>query len=425
MTKMKFDELHVVSDLHFGGTPGFQIFNQGAALAATIRNIASQDTGNTGRKVGFVMNGDIVDFLAEKPPAYLDPEGAIAKLERIFGLDNSGEEAFKDVWCALQEFVAVPDCYLVMVLGNHDVELALPPVTEWLRQSLSCGDAAARGRVLVHFDGAGFACRVGDRKVLCVHGNEVDNWNFIDNRQLLEVARALNRGQRPRDWDANAGTRLVVDIMNDIKQKFPMVDLLKPEVEAALPIVLALNPDAWKQVHKLLVVASHRLGDEIGRRLGFLSTGDALAEVDHDGPDEQRILADFLSAHFQYDRNSLPGADDLLAGGAAAADDETQEFLGPVDFIKGLFGRDEDRRENMRKALLDKLDSDPSFDPDHRDDFYRDLDQEFGSDMDYLIAGHTHFASRLRAREKGSLLFQQWHLDSADPAHRGNAARRW
>ncbi len=80
-----------------------------------------------------VLNGDIVDFLAESPAAYLDPNGSIDKLERIFYKDKS----FSGVWTALQEFVAQPNRQLILVLGNHDVELALPHVTEWILEKLS------------------------------------------------------------------------------------------------------------------------------------------------------------------------------------------------------------------------------------------------------------------------------------------------
>lgn len=63
-------------------------------------------------------------------------------------------------------------------------------------------------------NGAGYSCTVGNKQVLCLHGNEQDSWNAVDFKELLDVARAINRRQTPKDWDANAGTRLVVDVMN-------------------------------------------------------------------------------------------------------------------------------------------------------------------------------------------------------------------
>ena len=35
-------------------------------------------------------------------------------------------------------------------------------------------------------DGAGYACAVGNKQVLCLHGNE-DAWNIVDFKELLDV----------------------------------------------------------------------------------------------------------------------------------------------------------------------------------------------------------------------------------------------
>ncbi len=96
----RYDELHVVSDLHLGGEikdgRNFQIFNQGERLGKFITNLAERPVG----KIGLVLNGDIVDFLAESPGCYLDTENAIRKLGRVYT-----DKAFIDVWNALSEFI--------------------------------------------------------------------------------------------------------------------------------------------------------------------------------------------------------------------------------------------------------------------------------------------------------------------------------
>jgi UDP-2,3-diacylglucosamine pyrophosphatase LpxH len=145
-----FDELYVISDLHLGGKTGFQIFNQGPTLAAFIKGITdkTQDL-----RLGLVLNGDTIDFLAEASTGYLDPQGAVQKLQRIL-LDDS---AFSGVFAALQKFVTTLNRQLIIVLGNHDVELALPEVQEWLLENLSQNKQEARGRVTMCYDGTGFA----------------------------------------------------------------------------------------------------------------------------------------------------------------------------------------------------------------------------------------------------------------------------
>lgn len=61
-----FEELYVVSDIHMGGRKDeardFQIFSHGARLAAFIHHIATQ---NRQGDVALVLNGDIIDSLAE------------------------------------------------------------------------------------------------------------------------------------------------------------------------------------------------------------------------------------------------------------------------------------------------------------------------------------------------------------------------
>lgn len=403
MSRMVFDEIHVVSDLHLGGMPGFQIFCQGDTLAAMIRGLAAAPAS---RRVGLVLNGDIVDFLAESPAAYLDPAGAIEKLKRIFNEDP----AFTDVWKALKEFVGKRNRHLVLLLGNHDVELALPHVTEWVVGELSAGKEAARGRISNHVDGAGFACSVGDKSVLCVHGNEVDTWNLVDYRQLLEVARAVNRSQTPKPWDANAGTRLVIDVMNSVKADFPLVDLLKPEVEAALPIVLALDSSRLREITKLLKVASFLSRDSLRRQIGFLSAEKEMEQEPATLPSDEEVLGSFLSSHFStYGTSTKPREGSLLDDALDGLDtaDTTdlpggeEEFLGPFDYVKALFGSAEKRADRLREALKDKLKGDRTFDVTYEDEPYKALKEEVGDGVDYLVAGHTHLERAIEREHRG------------------------
>ncbi|MBZ0121537.1 MAG: metallophosphatase, partial [Sandaracinaceae bacterium] len=77
-----YDEIYSVSDLHLGGEGGeAQIFDSGSLLADTIRLVA--DRAGAGKRVALVLNGDIVDFLAEPGARYFDAVGAPAKLARI------------------------------------------------------------------------------------------------------------------------------------------------------------------------------------------------------------------------------------------------------------------------------------------------------------------------------------------------------
>ncbi|MEW6585894.1 MAG: metallophosphoesterase [Nitrospirota bacterium] len=388
MDLQTFDELYVVSDLHMGGPAGHQIFSQGKTLAAFIRKLS----GKTGKKTGLVLNGDIVDFLAEPDPSYLDPRNAVAKLKRIV-FDDA---AFKEVWSALMDFAAADDHHLVLVLGNHDVELALPEVKNWLLNTLSKGAPAARGRITICFDGAGFACNVGSRRVFCTHGNEVDTWNLIDYRQLRNVAMALNCGKTPEAWTPNAGTKLVIDVMNKIKQQHAVVDLLKPEIEAAVPIVIALKPEYLKNIGQVLKVAA-RLGmDSVWHRAGFLSAEEQQAE---ERKTEEKELSRVLNKYFDYGTSPQLTAEALMKTAYKSLDDADSafcssgvddEFLGVFDYIAAICSSREKRSEKLRNALRKKLENDKSFDMEHKDATFKELDKQVGADVHFIVAGHTH-----------------------------------
>jgi hypothetical protein len=78
-TIAEFDELHVVSDLHLGGKPGFQIFGSTAELAWLIDDLRQRPPAG---RTGLVINGDF-DFLAQAAALPFDPEGAADKLASI------------------------------------------------------------------------------------------------------------------------------------------------------------------------------------------------------------------------------------------------------------------------------------------------------------------------------------------------------
>lgn len=389
-----FSELHCISDLHLGGPPGRQIFDQGSRLSKLISYLRARQTP----RLGLVINGDVVDFLAEGPAAYLDPAQAIDKLERIVARDP----AFVEVWCALRDFISTPSRRLILVLGNHDVELALPHVRSWLTEWLSQGDEAARGRILWAVDGAGFACRVGDRRVLCLHGNEVDDWNVVDYWALLQVSRAYNRGLPLPEWTPNAGTRLVVDVMNRVKRRYPMVDLLKPETRAALPILLALRWIKPGEVASFLRVVTRKSLDGLRRRTGYLGTEEIAEPAGSTTEDE--VLASLMEDVRPVGRVEADLSERILAAqlwiergeaSLAAFNPEMEpELLGLTDWF--------DMSEALRDALNGwLLANDASFDLAVEDGTSRALDLKVGTSVHYLLAGHTHLRRALHRRSPG------------------------
>ena len=112
----QYDELHVISDLHMGGEcADFQILRETKRLAGFIYWVAEQRPGG---RVALVLNGDVVDTLAEEIGGYIAVNNAVAAVERIIK-DNS----FAQVWDARTRWQK-PNRTLDVVIGNHDIERA-------------------------------------------------------------------------------------------------------------------------------------------------------------------------------------------------------------------------------------------------------------------------------------------------------------
>ena len=147
----KFEEIHVISDLHMGGKPGGQILRETARLANFIRRVV---TLRPDERLALVLNGDVIDTLAEDIAGYVAVDEAESTLLRIMGYAS-----FVPVWDALAEFVHADKRTLVFVIGNHDIEIAFPSVQRLIIERLSAGNDAAKARIEFSALGAGFACR--------------------------------------------------------------------------------------------------------------------------------------------------------------------------------------------------------------------------------------------------------------------------
>jgi UDP-2,3-diacylglucosamine pyrophosphatase LpxH len=387
---IELKSLHVVSDLHLGGREGFQIFGSTAELAWLIDRVAA--TQQDGRHA-LLLNGDIIDFLAEEPGVHFDPDGAVAKLDGVW-------QRFQPVFAALQRLLLTPRRLLIVNLGNHDLELALPWVRAHLAQRLTKGDDAATARLLWVTDGTGVRCRVGNASVLCVHGNEVDSWNVTDYEQVRRIGRDRQFGLPVEAWTPNAGTQMVIEVMNQIKREYPFVDLLKPETEGVLPILAALKPGVHRKLLVLAGIAGRKAWDLGRMRTGFLSTDTpaAFPAAEYRPPP---VFA--ASARARSNEALLSEVESAWRQGVAPI----SLVRGTQDYQLGFWSATRDfvsgkpKHEVLREAL-EHLDRDRSFNPGAPDDTFRDLDSMVGADIDLLLAGHTHLErSQPRSRGRG------------------------
>ncbi len=393
----EYDALHVISDLHLGGGTGFQIFGSTAELVWLIDRLRQCPPE---RRVALVINGDFVDFLAQAPAQPFDPEGAVDKLTAI-----ANDPTFRPIFSALQAYAGQENRYLIVNLGNHDLELALPWVREAIMQLLSGGSAAARGRITLATDGAGVALRIGSARVLCVHGNEVDTWNVADHEQIRRIGRDFTQGRPTESWVPNSGSQLVAEVMNPIKKDYPFIDLLKPELPAVFPTLIALRPSVVEQLAKLGPTVTRLAWDTVRRATGFLDADAGMATATP-APSAARPVAGGPSLR-ALRQQRLDMASDLLD----RTETHWREESTPFDLVTadqrgeyvGIFGAigklmtGKGTVEALRDAL-DGLDDDRTFDPLEEDDTYRELDKTIGGDIDFLIAGHTHLERALKRR---------------------------
>lgn len=392
----EFAELFSISDLHIGGKTGFQIFALDVELVRLIEHLTLREAEGD---IALVINGDFVDFLAEEPYSHFDPEHAVEKLNRIMD-----DDSFKSIWAALQAFVATPGRALVITLGNHDIELALPWVRAHLLNRLAGSNADARCRIHLAFDGSGFLCRVGRAQVLCVHGNEGDDWNLIDHETLRRQGRNVMQGRATENWVPNAGTKLVIDVMNEVKKDYPFVDLLKPETEAVLPTLVALDPKLVGKVSDVAAVLTRKRRDGIRRSMGFLSSG---AEIPVDGAPRRQSVR---SADNKRLAESLLDEAEIRMGSAIdpmdlVSESEQDSHLGVFSaIIKGIARKP--RAEVLREAL-EFLKKDRSFELKGPDETFDHLDKEVGGEVTIIVAGHTHLERSMPRR-----LNSGWYFNS-------------
>jgi len=414
-----FDAAYSVSDIHLGGAGSFQIFNHGPRLARFIDHVTAQPAG---KDIVLVLNGDVIDSLAEPGVGYvaLDEDQALNMIERIMA-----DRSFVKVWDALAAYVRTARRHLVIVGGNHDIELGLPIVEGAIRNRLCGDDQTAQSRLVFSGRGSGYTCRVGEARVFFTHGNELDRFNRVDNEKLGQLALAQNAGRKvdPDDWTPNMGTRLVVDVMNDIKREHPFIDLLKPETGAVYGVLLVMGPKALRKIDigdLRRLFGSVRRSDAAGGDLLRMDLGGV--ETAGDGSETEigvgELLGPRVRGHVQAAITSM-SEDELLVAvdnlvieqgsewrpsEATELSDAEMETLGVRDVFRGvqafLSDDEEKKKDALRDALLDWRDEEGLFGEDalEIDDRMSDWLRERTPGAHFTVAGHTHKARSIEIR---------------------------
>jgi UDP-2,3-diacylglucosamine pyrophosphatase LpxH len=200
-----------------------------------------------------VIAGDFIDFLAipEQASWTPDPYAARDKLVRTM----TGSSVFAPVFAALARLVEAGH-RITILIGNHDVELALPQVQDALLAQLG----ASRHQVLFVDDGRAY--RIG--RALIEHGNRYDGANVNDWTGLRVIASALSRGEEPPvALKVSAGSLIVENVINHIKPRYPFIDLLQPQGELVALLLVAFEPAlAWQADKLARILQGKRLQGE-------------------------------------------------------------------------------------------------------------------------------------------------------------------
>ena len=421
---LKKKEIYIISDLHIGGAApqngevrGFQIATRTKELAAFIYEIANRNDA----EIELVINGDIVDFLAEKntnatentPLEFAfddftyDADEVIKKLHRIVKRELH-------VFSALRTLLANGHA-LTLLLGNHDVELALPKVRKYLEKILN-----TKGKKY-QFLHDGEAYMVANGQVLVEHGNRYDEWNEVDYDNLLKLRtlQTLNEERSKSELKAifrsPRGSQFVQQIMNPIKKRYRFIDLIKPENETIIPLMLALEPSLRSQIIRLFkIYAKDVINDFLENDENVTTRSISPAVARSSQQQEEEEMKDILSAILPKEMS----ADDFMQALEVEQHTDfeivtergiTERSLGTspalsFGWVSGVFDLlFRNRKSDLKKRLpallqsLRILQTDKSFELDSENltDYLNAANRLRRNGFQYVVFGHTHFARQV------------------------------
>lgn len=376
-------QVFVISDLHLGGEPGFQMCSPDgqALLAQFVTWVTAQRRPEADAHL--VLAGDVVDFLAEQPvTAFTHAEHeASRKLAQIFARTAP-------IWAALAAHVRA-GAPLTLMLGNHDIELSMPGPRRALLERLG------PGRVEILHDDE--ALRMGE--LLVEHGNRYDDWNWVDHDQLRRVRRDISRGaQIPEGFFTPLpGSRFVVDLMNPLKKDFAFVDLLKPEDATVAPFLALLRPGLAPNLRDLAKLAKKAAAAKLRAWAPWNRPGRALEDApDGEEIDEAITLAEQIAS----------GADAWKAARDAGQRGATWDLLSLL--------LDAKRVPEERAIYLDKLltvlrarwgEVGEAFDVNlELAQYHEAAARSAEAGFKAIVYGHTHLVKRVKLGEGATYL---------------------
>lgn len=417
--------IFVFSDWHLGGDPddltrghiGTQICRSAEQITGFIDWLGAEAAAFAAACSGtteIVINGDMVDFLApdSTEPAtewIADQAVAIRRLDRIVTRSRglTGRGPFE----ALRDFLGRPSTELTISLGNHDVELSLPLVRQHLAKLL--GDSP---RLRMVYDGEAIV----RGRLLIEHGNRYDSWNALSYNGLREERSHLSRGLTVDDrksafFRPPAGSLMVIYAINPVLAQAPFINLLKPETKAALPLLIAIEPNLVAVLDNILRLAPV-VPRKIGGRLACAAVPANRDNLtgDQGAPARIESLAQVLRPMLGVDADKFLTPPESPLGVAQAAQDAMSWIKQRVTQITGTLQqrlnllalvRDAANADRLRllEIAFQRLRDDDAFALDREAQEYRDAAEAMMNtgQFDVVIFGHTHLPKQVEFNRDG------------------------
>jgi|MudIll2142460700_1097286.scaffolds.fasta_scaffold37877_2 UDP-2,3-diacylglucosamine pyrophosphatase LpxH len=407
-------ELFVISDLHIGGKysgkpgdRGFRINTHVDALVRFIEEIGAR-ARVTGCRTELVINGDFIDFLAEEVPTDGHRRSFISSQDEAVATFDAIAARERPLFDALRGLLA-GGVAVTVVLGNHDVELSLPAVRGRLAALLG---AESRPGYRFVYDGEAYL--VGD--VLIEHGNRYDSWNVVDFDRLRrfrsECSRRLDISSHARFFPP-AGSELVERVMNPIKQDYPFIDLLKPETDAAIPLLLTLEPDFASIANSIEIARLQRAAS--GHGLVAPARPAQPGDIAGGAPAEaalgslhtvltRRLIGDdqteLVKLIDEAQRQELASREEIAGGSASRA----------LSFLRIKTSSSYDARLKILIGTLRALQDDKSFDRsiETGKNYQAAAEALAGKGFATIVFGHTHLAKDTKAGDARYLNTGTW-----------------
>lgn len=353
MLMMKVEEIVVISDLHLAARRGEGLFQSDEQLAGFLKWIHEET-----RHCLLVLNGDVLDFLVDGDPKTItDAKASASQAASII-------EHHTEVFDALAGLANSPDHQLLIVGGNHDPEWIFPEVQQEIAHRLkgTCSHPPARWAV----NGEAVSFYIGAAKVLIEHGDQYDDFNFIDHESLRKMISLNSRGIDSKGtYKPPPGSHVVINRFNLIRDSFPWVERLHPLGYVVLPLILEVVMPQLERKEQIALLGVVKEVAQWSKRSAIKAALRSIKPESKYWADEDEERQRFIEWQAEFENQDMWGRAE-------------QDFAGIIKRLRNVSARD------------------GFFEIEERDGAFEAMNSLIGFGNRLVIHGHTHAAKAYR-----------------------------